>query len=127
MVLLLWILFPICVLFISAILHCLIFAANWECADLLALSYVMFSCVFVTFSYNVRSQVWYLIVWIPDISLLIFITNKARSEQSSHTPGGSHQRMLHFHRKDKLVKNFIILNQVVAEKTLMINVHMCYI
>ena len=116
-----------CALFISAILSCLIFAANWECADLLALSYVMLSCVFVTFSNNVRSRVWYLIVWIPDISLLIFNTNKARSEQSSHTPGGNHHRLLHFQRKDKLVKNFIILNQVVAEKTLMINVHMCYI
>ena len=37
----------------------------------------------------------------------------ARSEQSSHTPGGSHQR------KDKNVKDFIILNQVLSEKTLM--------
>ena len=42
--------------------------------------------------------------------------NIARSEQSSHTPGGSHQR------KDKTVKDFIILNQVVSEKTLMKNV-----
>ena len=53
--------------------------------------------------------------------------NIARSEQSSHTPGGSHQRLKHFHRKDKIVKDFIILNQVVAEKTLTKNVHMCYI
>ena len=30
-------------------------------------------------------------------------------------------------RKDKIVKDFIILNQVVSEKTLMKNVHMCYI
>ena len=29
--------------------------------------------------------------------------------------------------KDKIVKDFIILNQVIAEKTLMINVHMFYI
>ena len=50
----------------------------------------------------------------------------ARSEQSSHTPGGSHQRLQHFQRKDKMVKDFIILNQVVSEKTLMKNVHMCY-
>ena len=47
--------------------------------------------------------------------------NIARSEQSSYTPNGSHQR------KDKIVKDFIILNQVVSEKTLMKNVHMCYI
>ena len=45
--------------------------------------------------------------------------NIAISEQSSHTPGGSHQRLTHFQRKDKIVKDFIILNQVVAEKTLM--------
>ena len=55
------------------------------------------------------------------------IKNIARSEQSSRTPGGSHQRLKHFQRKDKIVKNFIILNQVVSEKTLMKDVHMCYI
>ena len=44
--------------------------------------------------------------------------NIARSEQSSHTPGGSHQRLKHFQRKDKIVKDFIIPNQVVSEKTL---------
>ena len=54
-------------------------------------------------------------------------TNIARSEQSSHTPGSSHQRLQHFQRKDKIVKDFIILNQVVSEKTWMKNVHMCYI
>ena len=32
-----------------------------------------------------------------------------------------------FREKDKIVKDFIILNQVVSEKTLMKNVHMCYI
>ena len=53
----------------------------------------------------------------------IGIDNKARSEQSSHTPGGSHQRFKLFQRKDKIVKDFIIL----TEKTLMKNVHMCYI
>ena len=30
----------------------------------------------------------------------------------------------HFQRKDKIVEDFIILNQVVSEKTLMKNVHM---
>ena len=39
-------------------------------ADLLALLYVIFSCVFVTFPYGVLGQVWYLIVSIPDICLL---------------------------------------------------------
>ena len=45
---------------------------------------------------------------------------------SSHTPRGSHQRLLHFQRKDKNVKDFIILNQVVAEKILMKNDNTCY-
>ena len=54
------------------------------------------------------------------------VQNIARSEQSSHTPGGSHQRLKHFQRKDKIVKDFIILNQVVSEKTLVKNVQMCY-
>ena len=55
------------------------------------------------------------------------LQNIARSEQSSHTPGGSHHGLKHFQRKDKIVKDFIILNQVVSEKTLMKNVHMCHI
>ena len=57
----------------------------------------------------------------------MLMQNIARSEQSSHTPGGSDQRLLHFQRKDKIVKVLIILNKVVSEKILMKNVHMCYI
>ena len=30
-------------------------------------------------------------------------------------------------KREQIVKDFIILNQVVSEKTLMKNVHMCYI
>ena len=44
----------------------------WERADLLALLYVMFSCVFVTFPYDVLGQVWYLIVLIPYLCLLFY-------------------------------------------------------
>ena len=39
----------------------------WERADLLAFLWLMCSCVFVTFSYGVLGQVWYLIVSIPDL------------------------------------------------------------
>ena len=39
---------------------------------LLALLFVMFPCVFVTFLYDVSGQVWYLIVSIPDLALLYF-------------------------------------------------------
>ena len=41
-----------------------------ERTDLLALLYVMFPCVFVTFPYRVLGQVGYLIVSIPDIYIL---------------------------------------------------------
>ena len=44
----------------------------WEKADLLALLYMMFSCVFVTFPYGVSGQVWYFIVLIPDLCFLLY-------------------------------------------------------
>ena len=43
-----------------------------ERADLLALLYVMFSCVFVTFQYGALGQVLYSIVSIPDLCLLSY-------------------------------------------------------
>ena len=49
---------------------CSIVGTCLERADLFALLYVMFSCVFVTFSYGVLGQVCYLIVSIPDLCLL---------------------------------------------------------
>ena len=60
----------------------------WKRANLLALLYVMFSCVFITFPCGVLGQVWSLIVSIPDVSLLpyfhiegkyVFITLKTRN------------------------------------------------
>ena len=36
-------------------------------------------------------------------------------------------RGCNFSEKDKIVKDFIILNEVVTEKTLIYNVYMCYI
>ena len=53
------------------------FAALWspfgKRTDLLALLYVMPSCVFVTFPYGVLGQVWYLIVSIPDLFHLSYL------------------------------------------------------
>ena len=49
---------------------CSLVVTCWERANLLALLYVMFSCVFVTFPCGVLGQVWYLIVSIPDLCLL---------------------------------------------------------
>ena len=50
--------------------HCSLLVTCWERANLLALLYVMFYCVFVTFPCGVLGQVWYLIVSIPNLGLL---------------------------------------------------------
>ena len=47
--------------------------ASWEKADLLALLYMMFSYVFVTFPYGVLGQACYLIVSITDLCFLHFV------------------------------------------------------
>ena len=62
--------FRVCHAFLS--LHCSLVVTCWERANLLALLYVMFSCVLVTFPGSVLSHVWYNIVSIPD---LWFLTN----------------------------------------------------
>ena len=70
-VLLLWILFVICVSWHAVLsVPCSLVVTCWEMANPLALLCVMFSCVFVTLSYGVLGQVWYLIVWIPDLCIL---------------------------------------------------------
>ena len=60
-----------------------------ERADLLALLYVMFSCGFVTFPYDVLCQVWYLVVSIPDLCLLSYFvlieTVKSRAALISYS------------------------------------------
>ena len=48
-----------------------------EKAVLLALLYVMFSCVFVNFPSGVIGQVWYFIVSIPDLCLLPYFQSRA--------------------------------------------------
>ena len=49
---------------------CSLVVTCMERVDLLALLYVMFSCVFVTFPYGDLSQVWCLIALIPYLCLL---------------------------------------------------------
>ena len=61
----------LCLVF--AMLSCLFSVALWERAYLLALLYVMFYCIFVTFPCGVLGQMWYLIVSIPDFCLLTFM------------------------------------------------------
>ena len=60
--------FRVCHAFLSV--HCSLVVTCWERANLLALLYVMLSCVFVTFPCGVLDQVWSLIVSIPGICLL---------------------------------------------------------
>ena len=60
----------ICLCHTAMSVSCSLKATCWEMADLLALLYVMFSCVFVTFSYSVLGQVWYLIVLIHDLTVM---------------------------------------------------------
>ena len=50
---------------------CSLVATYWERVDPLALLYVMFSCVFVTFQYGVLGQVLRLIVSISDLCLFL--------------------------------------------------------
>ena len=52
--------------------HCSLVVTCWERVNFLALLYVMFSCVFVTFPCGVLGQVRYIIVPIPDICLLTY-------------------------------------------------------
>ena len=55
--------------------YCLVcFLQAVKGAGLLAHLYVMVSCVYITFPYDVLGQVWYLIVSIPDMtsSLLLY-------------------------------------------------------
>ena len=61
------------VMFLSV--HCSLIAACWEKDNLMALLYVMFSCVFVTFPCGVLGKVWFLIVSIPDLCLLTYFVS----------------------------------------------------
>ena len=63
--------------FMFVMISCLFIAALWSPAGkglTLAVLYLMFSCVFVTFPFCVLRQVWYMIVLIPDLCLLTYFT-----------------------------------------------------
>ena len=66
-----FLLFMFCVCHAVWSVHCSLVATCWERAGLLTLSYVMFSCVIVTFPCVVLGQVWCLVVSIPDFCLLL--------------------------------------------------------
>ena len=72
--------------------------------DLFALLCVMFPCVFVTFPYSVSSQVWYLIVSIPDLCLLFTLNSKPHVHPAETAPPS-----VHFdHSGEKKIFSFII-------------------
>ena len=50
-----------------------------EKADHLALSCVVFSCIFVTYPYGVLGQVWYLIVSNPDLCNPLNFLNRSQN------------------------------------------------
>ena len=62
--------FRACHAFLSV--HCSHGITCWERASLLAILYVVFSCVFVTFTCGVLGQVWFSIESIPYLSLLTY-------------------------------------------------------
>ena len=67
--------FHICHAFLPV--HCSLVVTCWERADHLALLYVMFYCVHVTFPCGVLGQVWYMVVSIPYLypfSLLLCVS-----------------------------------------------------
>ena len=53
----------------------------WEIAGLLALLFMMFSCVLVTFPCGVLGQVWYLIISIPDLCLLTYFYKNGKNNK----------------------------------------------
>ena len=65
-----FLLFIFCVCHALLSVHCSLVVTYWERAGHLALLYVMFYCVFVTFPCGVLGQVYYLIVSIHDLCLL---------------------------------------------------------
>ena len=56
--------------------HCIHVVTCWERAVLLALLYVIFYYVFVTFLCDVLGQVWCLIVLIPDLFFFLTVCNQ---------------------------------------------------
>ena len=76
-VLLLWILFVMCFMFVFVISNvsvpCSLVVTCWERVDLLALWYMMFSCILSPC--GVLGQVWYLIISSPDFCLLLYFDN----------------------------------------------------
>ena len=75
---------------------CILVVTCWERSDLLALLYVMFlshsqtqDTIWETFPYGVLGQVWYLIVWIPDLCLHYFYFMYTHAQFDQNIPCSS--------------------------------------
>ena len=66
--------FHICLCYAVLSVPCSLVITCWEMAALLAILCVAFSFIFVTVSYGVLSQVWYLIVTFHDICLPLYFS-----------------------------------------------------
>ena len=60
----------VCHVFLSV--HCNLVVTCWERVDLLALLFVMFHCVFVTYPCGVPGQVWCLFISISGLCILSY-------------------------------------------------------
>ena len=69
--------------------HCSLVVNCRERADLLVLVYVIFYCIFVTFSCGVLGLVWLLIISIPDLAFLL-----SRGERSGPSVPSLNPRMV---------------------------------
>ena len=68
--------FRVCHAFLSV--HCSLVLNCWERDKLLALLYVMFSCVFVTLPCGILGQMWYLIISISECCLFTYFGKKKK-------------------------------------------------
>ena len=96
----------------------------WEKANLLALLCVMFYCVFVTSPFGVLSQMWCLIVSIPDLCLLSYFYNQDIDNVDNHIHAIAHPFIMHDNLLKLIMKrrvsndSFLILKEITIEKVL---------
>ena len=98
-----------CVYHVFLSFLCSLVITCWERSDLLARKYVKFSCVFVTFPCGVLSQVWYMILSIPDLCLPTYF-NHVNSQFWSETWSGT---FFIFTKNNISIPVFLLLNKLI--------------
>ena len=64
--------FHVCLYYTVLSAPCSFVITGWKRADILTLLCMILPCIFVTFPHGVLSQVWQLIILIPDLCLLLY-------------------------------------------------------